>query len=136
MNNDVEKYKNAFNNNIDNNVTIHKRRPTTVINGFLERDTISKQSKSLVLEYTKYNEAVRFGRKVYVPGTSMVKGIRKNKFNSRLKICNTRFRRFIGATIKQMETYVKRIIQDDTPDVVILNIRCMTFITKTCQQMI
>ena len=47
--------------------------------------------------------------------------IRKNEFNSCLKNCNTRFRPFIGATIKQIETYVKPIIQDDTPDVVILN---------------
>ena len=79
MNNDVDKCKNAFNNNIDNNVTIHKRRLTG---------------------YTKYNETVRFGPK----GTSMVKGIRRNEFNSCLKKCNTRFRPFIGATIKQMET--------------------------------
>ena len=61
---------------------------------------------------------------MYVLGTSMVKGIRRNEFNSCLKKCNTRFRPFIGATIKQMETYVKPIIQGDTPDVVILHIGC------------
>ena len=32
MNNDVDEYKNAFNNNIDNNVTVHKRSPALVIN--------------------------------------------------------------------------------------------------------
>ena len=32
MNNDVGKYKNAFNNNIGNNVTPRKRRPTPVNN--------------------------------------------------------------------------------------------------------
>ena len=41
-----------------------------------------------------YNEAVRFGRKAYVLGTSMVKGIKRNEFNSCLKKCNTRFRPF------------------------------------------
>ena len=55
-------------------------------------------------------------------GTSIVKGTRRNKFNSCLKKCNTRFTPFIGATIKQMETYVKPIMQDDAPDVVILHI--------------
>ena len=57
-------------------------------------------------------------------GISIVKGIRKKEFNSCLKKYNTRFRPFIGATIKQMETYVKPIIQDDTPAVVILYIVC------------
>ena len=61
---------------------------------------------------------------MYVLGTSMVKGIRRNEFNSCLKKCNTRLRPFIGATIKQMENYVKPIIQGDTPDVVILHIGC------------
>ena len=50
MNNDVNKYKNAFNNNIDNNVTTRQRTPTPVKNQFLERETlgISKQSKNLI----------------------------------------------------------------------------------------
>ena len=38
MNNDVDKYKNAFNSNIENNVTTRKRRPTPVINRFSERE--------------------------------------------------------------------------------------------------
>ena len=61
-----------------------KRRPTPVINRFTERDTlgVSKQSKNFIPGYTKCNEAVHFGRKAYVLGTSMVKGIRRNEFNS------------------------------------------------------
>ena len=54
----------------------------------------------------------------------MIKGVIWNEFNSCLKKYSTRFRPFIGATIKQTETYVKPIIQDDTPDVVILHIGC------------
>ena len=38
MNKDVDKYKNAFNSNIENNVTTRKRRPTPVINRFSERE--------------------------------------------------------------------------------------------------
>ena len=40
MNKDVDKYKNAFNSNIENNVTTRKRRPTPVISRFPERDTL------------------------------------------------------------------------------------------------
>ena len=56
MNNDVDKYKNAFNSNIENNVTTHKRRPSPVLNRFPERDTlgVSKQSKNLIPGCTKY----------------------------------------------------------------------------------
>ena len=123
MNIDVGKYKSTFNSNIEKNVTTHKRRPTPVINQFLERDTlgVSEQSKNLLL---CSENLFRFGRKAYVLGTSMVKGIRRNEFNSCLKKCNTRLKPFIGATIKQMETYVKPIIQDNTPDVVILHVGC------------
>ena len=130
INNDVNQNNNAYNNNINNNVTVRRKRPTPVINQFPERErdilgtNITKQSKSIIPGNTKYNEAVHFGRKAYVLGTSMVKGIRRNELNSNLKKCNTRFRPFIGATIKQMETYVKPIIYGDTPDVVILHIEC------------
>ena len=64
-------------------------------------------------------------------GTSIVKAIRRNKFNSCLKKCSTRFRPFIGATIKQMENSVKPIIQDDTPDVVIFHIGCNDISNKS-----
>ena len=133
MNNNVDKYKNALNSNMENNVSTHKRRPTPVINRFPERDTIgvSNQSKNLIPGYTKYNETVPFSRKAYVLGTSMVKGIRRNEFNSCLRKWNTRFIPFIGATIKQMETYVRLIIQDDTPDEVILHIGCNDISNKS-----
>ena len=52
----------------------------------------------------------------------MIKRIRRKEFNSKLNKCSTRFRPFIGAALKQMETYVKPVLNDDTPDVLILNI--------------
>ena len=39
----------------------------------------------------------------------MIKGIRRKEFNSKLNKCSTRFRPFIGATLKGMEPYVKPI---------------------------
>ena len=50
--------------------------------------------------------------------------------SSRLKKCNTRFRPFIGATVNQMETYIKPSTQDDTPDVAILHIGCNDISSK------
>ena len=84
MNNDVNEHKNAFNNNIGTNVTTCNRRPTPVINRFPERNALggSKQSKNFIPGYSNYNEAIRFGWKAFVLGTSVVKGIRRNEFNS------------------------------------------------------
>ena len=112
MNNGIDEYKNAFSNNIDNNAIAPKRDLASFIKRLPERDTFvfSKQNNNLIPGYTKHNEAVRFGRKAFVQGTSMVKGIRRNQFDSCLKKRNTRFRPFIGTTIKQMETYLKLII--------------------------
>lgn len=78
----TNEYKNAFNNNIDDNVAICKRRPIPVIKQFLKRNKIHvvfpNKVKILIPGYTKYNEAVRFDRKTCVLGTSVVKGIRRN----------------------------------------------------------
>ena len=54
----------------------------------------------------------------------MIKGIRNKEFNSKLNKCSTRFRPFIGVTLKQMETYVKPILNDDTLDLLLLHIGC------------
>ena len=50
INNDVDKYKNASNNNTGNDVTTRKKRPAPVINRFPERDTlgVSKQNKNII----------------------------------------------------------------------------------------
>ena len=58
------------------------------------------------------------------------KGHKKNEFNSCSKKCNTRFRPFIEATVKQIETSVKPIVQGSAPDVVILHIGCNDIYNK------
>ena len=85
---------------------------------------IKKATASIAPGNTDFNNAMKFGQKTYILGTSMSKGIRRKEFNSKLNKCSTRFRPFIGATLKQMETYVKPISNDDTPDVLILHIGC------------
>ena len=66
---------------------------------------------SMVPGNADFNNAVKFG-------------IRRKEFNSKLNKYSTRFRPFIGATSKQMETYVTPILNDDTPDVLILHTGC------------
>ena len=85
---------------------------------------IKKATTYVVPGNTDFNNAVKFGRKTYILGTSMIKGIRRKEFNSKLNKCSARFRPFIGATLKQMETYIKPILNDYTPDVLILHIDC------------
>ena len=57
--NDVNQNNNAYNSNINNNVTVGRKRQTPVINQFPERDilgtNITKQSESIIPGNTKYN---------------------------------------------------------------------------------
>ena len=109
-----------------NNLSIQNtQRPSPVVNKYPDRDLLHHQIKNattfIVPGNTDFNNAVKFGRKTYILGTSMIKEIRRKEFNSKLNKCSTRFRPFIGATLKQMETYVKLVLNDDTPDVLILH---------------
>ena len=113
---------------INNLVTQNTRRPSPVVNEYRDRDLLHHQIKKattyIVPGNTDFNNAVKFGPKMYILGTSMIKEIRWKEFNSKLNKCSTRFRPFIGAIRKQMETYVKPILNDDTADVLILHIDC------------
>ena len=61
-------------------VSIHENEVTEPrINNRMNND-IEKYKNADIPGYTNYNEAVRFGRKGYVLGTSMLKGIRRNEF--------------------------------------------------------
>ena len=108
----------------------NNRRPSPVINQHPERDLLPNKiyrtnaSQQVIPGNTNYNNAVKYGKKTYVLGTSMIRGIPRKVFNSKLKKCSARFRPFIGATLKQMETYVQPILNDDTPDVLVLQIGC------------
>ena len=93
------------NNLLINNLAIQNtRRPSPVVNKYPDRDLLHHQIKkattSIVPGNTDLNNAVKFGPKMYILGTSMVKGIRRKEFNSKLNKCSTRFRPFLGATMK------------------------------------
>ena len=67
---------------IKNLATQNTRRPSSVANKYLDRDLlhlqIMKATTSIVPGNTDFNNTVKFGRKTYILGTSMIKGIRKN----------------------------------------------------------
>ena len=54
----------------------------------------------------------------------MIKEIWRKNFDLTLNKCSTQFRPFIGTTLKQMETYAKPVLNNDTPDALILHIGC------------
>ena len=110
-------------NNIPGNG--NQRRPNPVINYYPERDIANYPKNNRIRPgNTKYNESAKYGKKTFIYGTSMIKGIRQREFNSYLKKCSARFRPFPGATLKQMSLYVVPTLHDDTPDVAVIHAGC------------
>ena len=68
---------------INNLATQNTRRPSPVVNKYPNRDLlhheIKKATPSIVPSNTDFNNAVKVGRKTYILGTSMIKGIRKER---------------------------------------------------------
>ena len=69
----------------------------------------------------KYSETVRNGRKTFIVGTSMVKGI---EINSQLRNSFAKLRLFPGATLKHLRYYIVPSLIDETPDKIILHEGC------------
>ena len=87
-----------------------------MVNKYLDRDLLHHHIKNATTSI--------------VPGNKNFKGIRTKEFNSKLNKCSTRFRPFIGASLKQIETYVKPILNDDTLDVLILRTGLQRYCNK------
>ena len=66
---------------INNLATQNTRKPSPVVNKYPNRDLLHFHIKNattcIVPCNTDFNNAVKFGRKAYIPGTSMIKGIRR-----------------------------------------------------------
>ena len=75
------------------------------------------------------NNTVKFGRKLYIIGFSTIKGIQKKEFNSKLNKYSTRFRP-LGGTLKQIETYLTPILNDDTSGILVQHIGCNNIANK------
>ena len=67
-----------------------------------------------------YNEIIRYGRKSFIVGTSMVKGPKVKDMNRNLKNTSVTVRYFLWATVKQLHHYVISTLTDDTPHTIII----------------
>ena len=78
---------------INNLATQNTRSPSPVVNKYPDTDLLHHQIKkattSIVPGNTDFNNTVKFGRKTNILGTSMIKGIRRKEFNSKLNKCST-----------------------------------------------
>ena len=87
---------------INNLATQKTRRPWPVVNKYPDRDllhhNIKNATTSIVPDNPDFSNTVKSGRKAYIIGTSMIKGIRRKEFNSKLNKCSTRSRPFYKAT--------------------------------------
>ena len=83
---------------LNNLATQNARRSCPVVNKYPDRDLLHHKIKngttSVVTGNTDFNNTVKFDQKAYIIGTSMIKGIRRKEFNSKLNKCSTRSRPF------------------------------------------
>ena len=82
----------------------NNRRPQVVINQYPENGHLLQKDKEklqrTVPENSLYSEIVRYGRKSFIVGTSMVKGLKVKDLNRNRKNTSVRVRPFSGATVK------------------------------------
>ena len=101
------------------------RRPSIVTNLHQENDKQTwKPLKKTVPGNSSYKDAVKYGRKTYIIGTSMVKGIRMKEFNQNLQNSFAKLRPFPGASTKQLQYYVMPTLTDDSPNRIVLHAGC------------
>ena len=78
-------------------------QPNPVINHFPENGNPVWQQRT-VPGNSKYSDTVRNGKKTFIVGLSMVKGIRMIEVNSQLRNSFSKLRSFPGATLKYEST--------------------------------
>ena len=98
-------------------------RPNPVIKHFPENDNPLWQQRT-VPGNSKYSNTVRNGKKTFIVGTSMVKGIRMKHVNSQLRNSFTKLRSFPGATLKHLRYYIIPSLIDEIPVRIILHGGC------------
>ena len=57
-------------------------------------------------------------------GTSLVNGLKDKELNKRLSNCTGCIKKFPGATVQQMQTYVQPTLEERIPDTVIIHAGC------------
>ena len=98
-------------------------RPNPVINHYPENDNPFWQQRT-VPGNSKYSDTVRNGKKTFIVGTSMVKGIRVKEVKSQLRNSFAKLRSLPGGTLKHLSYYIVPSLIDETPDRIILHGGC------------
>ena len=106
--------------------SIMNRRPQVVTNLHQDNDkqTWRQTTRKTVPGNSSYKDAVKYGRKTYIIGTSMVKGLRMREFNQQLHNSFAKLRPFPGASIKQLEYYAVPTLNDESPNRIIIHAGC------------
>ena len=95
-------------------------RPSPVINHFPENDNPFWQQR-IVLGNSRYSDTMRNGKKTFIVGRSMVKGIRMREVNSQLRNSFAKLRSFAEATSKHLRYYTVLSLIDKTLDRIIMH---------------
>ena len=107
----------------------HNHQPEPVINNFPEKDNPFWQQKIVPGNVTN-TEAMQNGKKAFMIGMSMVKGIKVKEVYKQLCNSFTKLRSFAGATLKYLKYYVVSSQIDKTPDRITLYGGCYNHNTK------
>ena len=79
-----------------------------------------------------YRDAVRYGHKTLIIGTSMVEGLRMKELNKYLTNSFSKRRSFSGAKIRQLFSYYSvRSLVDETPNIILSHRGCNNIPNKT-----
>ena len=99
------------------------QRCNPVMNHFPENDNPFWQQIT-VPGNSKYSDTVRNGKKTFIVGTSMVKGIKMKEVNSQLRNSFAKLRSFHGATSKHLKYYIVPSLIDEIHGKIILHRGC------------
>lgn len=110
-----------------------RKRPFNIVNQHPENDK-QTYSKRVSPGNSSYNDVVNSKRKVYIVGTSMIKGIRHKEFNNLLRNSRAIFKSFPGATLKELKHYIKFSLEEDSPDAIIFHGGCNDINPRNSQQ--
>ena len=91
-----------------------------VVNPYPERIQVN-QGRRTVPGQSSYSEVVKKGRRVVVFGDSIPSRIRHQEFNDILHQGHCQFKKFPGATVRDMEHYIEPTLERNTPDTAIIH---------------
>ena len=95
-------------------------RPNPVINHFSENGNTFWQQRTIP-ESSKYSDTVQNGKKTFIVGTSMVKGIKMKEVNFQLRNSFAKLEPFPGVTLKNLRYYFVPSLINETPNRIILH---------------